>query len=69
MHKNQGHIFIIWASHRHPFEEKQPIMNWIHRVEVVLKLQLQSRSRDEQTIEIYHSPPAVQEAITSDKIF
>jgi len=62
-------IFKVSEDHKRPFESKQPIRNRIHKVAVFLKLQPQSRSRDEQTTEIYHCPPTMQEATTVDTIF
>jgi len=61
--------FKVSVSHKRPFEPKQSITNRIHRFTVVLKLQPKSRSRDEQRVEIYHSPPTTQEATMEDKIF
>ena len=60
--------FNVSASQKRPFEAKQPITNQIHRVAVVLTFQSQSRSRDEQTTKIYHTPPTAQETTTADKI-
>jgi len=60
--------FKVPASHKHSFETKQPIMKRIHRVTMVLKLQSHSKSWEEQTTKICHSPPTAQEATMADKI-
>jgi len=41
-------IFEVSADHKRPFESKQPIMNRIHKVAMVLKFQSQSKSKDKQ---------------------
>ena len=41
-------IFKVSADHKRPFESKQPITNRIHKVVMVLKFQLQSKSKDKQ---------------------